>query len=331
MYSSYITYLHNDESLDELCQRLGMLPAQGALEDLIYDLIIGKLDMLIKYRYLKMDRDFSPSEQVFIWLNKSPFYIRKISQAVFDHILNTFIEAKRWDVVHTVLMATNSNKKGVSPAVLWEILQRQEHIPSDMEIKIGLTLLNLQLEAHISLHEIEKWERLIEKNMENKPYMVLILMKLYSKPDPKKSLSLLSSISQYIPRIPEPKVRMIFQNTLKETIVNHFDYYKTTPAEHAEATKSLVSWSFTIKNSWILDLVWDVLDLSTNKNIKKIIEQEYKSYFQEFWIYSKTYKEFDRLEGKNKDFDTFIVDRISNENVEKMLKDLNSVLSESNS
>lgn len=268
----YEHLLQLKDSLDGLCLRM---TKSDELEDLIRDLIVGNYDLLVQYQYLENDQFAAPSEQAFDWLNKIPFYIRQISRSVFDEVLLTAVQEGNWDQVHTVLMVSNANKYGVTPGLLRKLL-KAEGIPPEEEIRIGLTLVNLQLSIGVTDLEAERLERLI--NINEKPHLVLVLINLYSKSDPLRSLRMLNSLDQHMPDMPSSGIRFLFQNLLKQTIINHFDLFLNSKKQSEDAATSFVRWSNKIRSLWVLELIQDVISLNAIKSIKKCILQYYPEF-----------------------------------------------------
>ena len=282
--SSYIKFLKKGEDLNTLCDRFEKL---SQLEDLLSDLILENYNELMKYDYFKVDRFSSSKEQALSWLASSPFYIRKVCSKVIERIFKKSINEKKWNILNTVLMITNSNKLGISIRSIEKELDN--NYPIEIDLKLLFTLFNLEREKGLDNQSFKIWDSRI--NIKKKPHRSIILINIYAKFNPEKSLACIKKIDENNLDRPEIKTRQLYLVALKETVINFFDYFNNTPEALFPKISYFTNWAESLKIYWIRELVYDVFEIKKLKNIRTNIVLRKESFFNDLLQPSEQLKE----------------------------------------
>jgi len=278
--SSYIKFLKKGESLNTLCERFINL---SQIESLISDLILENYDDLINYEYLVSDRFSSPKEQSLKWLATSPFYIKRVSTNVIDNIFEDCVENHKWNILNTLLTITNSNGIGISKGLLEKSIEKD--IPSEIDLKLLFTLLNLEKQKKMDNRFIMVWEKRIK--IKEKPHRAVILITIYSKFDPQKALDYFQQIQDEYQRLPEIHIRQLYLVAMRDVTFNFFDFYNTTEIEIINKVNYYVNWVELINVMWLRKLIDDVFNLKKINEIKLAILEQRENFFEELSLPSK--------------------------------------------
>jgi hypothetical protein len=273
--TAYKDKLREDDTLTDLCVRLNEPEIILLVRDLITNHSLGDL---IEKGYFENDKFSNAHESALKWLYSAPYYIKRIGGTVLNKLFEDAVQSKDWQRLDIILTVTNSNEKGVSSGLIERIVIEHEGLPKMIELKLYLTILNLDARFE-KMSANRQWMANID--LEKKPFLAIVFMSFYKKAKPLKALGYLNEIEEALPDIPEMEIRLVFQNVLKSIIVSYFDFYNNTEKEFGKLFMAFEEWLSSVQTQWVRDLVYDVLTLKKNSEIKDEIMKINPDFFNE--------------------------------------------------
>jgi hypothetical protein len=285
----YKDKLREDDTLTDLCVRLNEPEIILLVRDLITNHSLGDL---VEKGYFENDKFSNAHESALKWLYSAPYYIKRIGGTVLNNLFENAILSKDWHLLDIILTITNSNEKGVAQGLIERTVIVHQHLPNMIELKLYLTILNLDARFE-KVSANRKW--MVNIDLEKKPFLAIVFMSFYKKAKPLKALNFLNKIEKALPDIPEMEIRLVFQNVLKSTIISYFDYYNNTEKEFGRLFIAFEEWLGSVQTQWVRDLVYDVLTLKKNSEIKDEIMKINPDFFNELSYLIEVEYNFDEM------------------------------------
>lgn len=283
---SYIRFLDEDKKLEGIVEDLN----HELLHDLIEDILYERLEPLIERGYFPPDPEFTAGEKGFNWIMNLPYGAMRDVSKVLDRIYDSTLscdeallaeEEDQQERLRLKIEAiTAYYKVGLSKRFLNKAFRRD--ISRLLKLRLSLLLTKVEgSELNGSL-----WEKRINVEDKESQYLAPVLISIYKRSQPFKSLTILSDLAR-TEYAPSEEFRKFYYTGIQQAIflalnpiafqIDKFSsIIKAEEERKATYQKFVAWWMQVLPAGWAKSIILQIMEHPKFEEIKLLLINEFK-------------------------------------------------------